>query len=118
MAVDNQYFRLPSVFWMVSVSSGIALLTLATFTPAVVPHEYLGPIGWLTRYLVNEWPAILNILMVFTIASHTVEACCAVNTAKNKSIENPARRKWLISVFVFGYFSYRHLLAYKPNKSK
>ncbi|XP_068597372.1 transmembrane protein 254 isoform X2 [Brachionichthys hirsutus] len=114
-----QYFRRTSLFWMLSVTFGVAHLTCIVFAPGQIPFHYFGPYGSFCRYLVDHHAGSLYKGWWACLAVHVVEAFVALKVCRNKGISNMTTRcLWFVQTFLFGFASLGLLFRYHPKRPK
>ncbi|XP_075790883.1 transmembrane protein 254 isoform X2 [Pelodiscus sinensis] len=98
-ASPSGYFRRTSPFWVGAIAVSLSYFAWAVFLPSTIPYHNLGPLGHLTKYLVDNHPKLLYNGI--------------------KGITDPSVQcRWFIQTFFFGVASLSHLLAYKPPPKK
>nr|XP_006114472.1 transmembrane protein 254 [Pelodiscus sinensis] len=91
----------------------------AVFLPSTIPYHNLGPLGHLTKYLVDNHPKLLYNGFWLAWGIHIAEALYSIKLCKIKGITDPSVQcRWFIQTFFFGLASLSHLLAYKPPPKK
>ncbi|XP_053244154.1 transmembrane protein 254-like [Podarcis raffonei] len=111
------YFRRSNLFVMVAILAGLSYCGLAVFSPSTIPYDLLGPLGTVTKYLVENHKTLLNIGYLVTWLGHVGEALVALKLCKMKGITDPStQRLWLVQTFFFGMGSLYLLLTYNPRK--
>ncbi|XP_068597373.1 transmembrane protein 254 isoform X3 [Brachionichthys hirsutus] len=83
-----QYFRRTSLFWMLSVTFGVAHLTCIVFAPGQIPFHYFGPYGSFCRYLVDHHAGSLYKGWWACLAVHVVEAFVALKVCRYPTIQH------------------------------
>ncbi|XP_032398049.1 transmembrane protein 254 [Etheostoma spectabile] len=113
------YFRRTSLFWIVSVTLGVAYFTCIVFAPERIPFEYLGLFGTFCRHLVENYAGIMYKGWWAAFAIHVLEALVALRVCSNKGVSSPAARSlWFVQTFLFGFASLGLLLKYDPERPK
>uniref|UniRef100_A0A670HWL6 Transmembrane protein 254 n=1 Tax=Podarcis muralis TaxID=64176 RepID=A0A670HWL6_PODMU len=111
------YFRRSNLFVMVAILVGLSYHGWAVFSPSTIPYDLLGPLGTVTKYLVENHKTLLDIGCLLTWLGHVGEALCALKLCKMKGITDPStQRLWLVQTFFFGIGSLYFLLTYNPRK--
>ncbi|XP_006821285.1 transmembrane protein 254-like [Saccoglossus kowalevskii] len=117
MAGKN-YFKVAHPFWIVTIGFGITLTGFAAYRPDLVPYHYLGPLGTLTKYLVDNHSVALSRGFPIIWIIHGVEAILTLPVCSMKGIGGSARIKWFLQTFALGIASFYNLLVYHPRKLK
>uniref|UniRef100_A0A3P9ACX3 Transmembrane protein 254 n=1 Tax=Esox lucius TaxID=8010 RepID=A0A3P9ACX3_ESOLU len=55
----GDYFRRASLFWIITVTLSMGYFTWTVFWPQHVPYDNLGPLGTLSKYLVDNHHALM-----------------------------------------------------------
>ncbi|XP_072534356.1 transmembrane protein 254 [Salminus brasiliensis] len=112
----SAYFRRSSLFWIVAVTVSMGFYTWTVFWPQQIPYDSLGPLGALSKYLVNEHYSILYKGWWAAWAIHTIEALVALKVCSDKGITSSfTRLLWFSQTVLFGFASLGLLLKYKPD---
>ncbi|XP_049592827.1 transmembrane protein 254 [Syngnathus scovelli] len=114
----NNYFKRTSLYWIVSITFGLAYFSCIVFAPEVIPYHLLGPFGTFCRYLVDNHAGVLYKGWWATLAIHVVEALVSLKVCRNKGITSPTRFLWFLQTFVFGFASLGLLIKYNPQRRK
>ena len=116
--VSKSYFKHTNPLISFLVIAGMTLCHLGCYYPHVVPDEYMGPIGWMYRYLAYSKPFLLFIIYYCAIVAHLAEGFYALYLTKKKGIIDPfTRLKWFIQTTALGIFSLSFLIEYNPEKN-
>ncbi|XP_030628482.1 transmembrane protein 254 [Chanos chanos] len=111
------YFRRTSLFWIITVTLSMGYFTWTVFWPSEVPYGSLGPLGSLSKYLVDNHYHYMYYGWWMSWAVHMMEAILALKMCGDKGIESAlARTLWFGQTFLFGFASLGLLLKYKPDK--
>ncbi|ELU18392.1 hypothetical protein CAPTEDRAFT_227629 [Capitella teleta] len=111
--LNHSYFESPHIVWLISIPAALGLLSAACLCPAYLPYAYLGPIGSLTRVLVDDYPSLVAFLFYTTWLLHVLEAYMAARLCSRLHLWSNNTWKWVIQTFVFGVFSLRLLKAHE-----
>ena len=115
----EKYFKYANPFTYMLVIVGMTTCHLGCYNPHAVPDQYMGPIGWLFRYLVYSHPLAIQVIYHSAIIVHVGEAIYSLHVAKSKGITDSATRlKWFLQTLLLGFGSLRLLLPYTPKKSR
>ena len=108
---SKSYFKQTNPIVAIMVVSGMILCHLGCFNPKIVPHQYMGPIGWLYEYLVYSQPIAIQLIYFSAVAVHIAEGFYALHLSKKKGIvDTVARFKWFIQTSILGIFSLSYLI--------
>ncbi|CAI5774357.1 transmembrane 254-like [Podarcis lilfordi] len=72
------YFRRSNLLVMVAIFVGLSYHGWAVFSPSTIPYDLLGPLGTVTKYLVENHKTLLNIGYLITWLIHIGEALYAL----------------------------------------
>ncbi|CAB1343464.1 unnamed protein product [Coregonus sp. 'balchen'] len=90
------YFRRSSLFWITTVTLSMGYFTWTVFWPQQVPYVKLGPLGTLSRYLVDNHHSLMY--------------------KGDKGVDGTRTRcLWFVQTVLFGFASLGLLLKYKPD---
>ncbi|XP_076830368.1 transmembrane protein 254 [Brachyhypopomus gauderio] len=110
------YFRRSSFFWIMTVTLSMGYYTLVVFWPERIPYASLGPLGAISKHLVNEHYGVLYMGWWLSWVVHVFEALVALKVCSDKGINSPSTRLlWFIQTVLFGFASLGLLLKYKPD---
>lgn len=113
------YFRYTKLHWMVLITTGMALYSWAIFSPQTFPYTFLGPIGTMVKYMVDNHLTLFKIGYYGSWVIHVAEAFISFKIFEAKGITDPvAQLKWFVQTIFFGFGSFGLLLAYNPQKKK
>ncbi|XP_054839747.1 transmembrane protein 254 [Eublepharis macularius] len=113
------YFQRTHWAWMAAIIVGLTYYGWVVFSPETMPHDYLGPLGTFTKYLVENHKLYLDVGYAATWAVHVLEAIYAVKLCWDKGITDLSTQFWWgVQTFLFGFASIMHLLLYEPPKDK
>ncbi|XP_036430487.1 transmembrane protein 254 [Colossoma macropomum] len=113
----HAYFRRSSLFWIVTVTLSMSYYTWVVFWPHQVPYDSLGPLGALSKHLVNEHYSIMYKGWWCAWAIHSFEALVALKVCSDKGIDSLSTRLlWFAQTVLFGFASLGLLLKYKPDR--
>ncbi|XP_061490923.1 transmembrane protein 254 isoform X2 [Rhineura floridana] len=113
----STYFRRTKTLFMVVITGGLSYYTWALFFPSTIPYNLLGPLGTLTKYLVENHKTTLQIGYVVTWLIHLADAFYALRLCKIKGItDGSTQLQWFVQTFLFGLSSLIYLLVYSPKK--
>ncbi|XP_041353016.1 transmembrane protein 254-like [Gigantopelta aegis] len=113
--VDDNYFKLPHPFWIVSIAFGLWLLFMSTFAPYRIPC-YLGPVCWIGRYMGTQYPLVCKLLCLGTVIIHCLEAAYAELLCLDKQLSMSASIKWTLQTLMFGFASLIRLKDYSGHQ--
>ncbi|XP_026876762.2 transmembrane protein 254 [Electrophorus electricus] len=110
------YFRRSSVSWIMVVMLSMGFYTWVVFWPDQVPYASLGPLGAISKHLVNEYYGVLYKGWWLAWVVHVFESLVALKLCSDKGINSPSTRLlWFIQTILFGFASLGLLLKYKPD---
>ncbi|XP_055774568.1 transmembrane protein 254 isoform X1 [Salvelinus fontinalis] len=128
------YFRRTSIFWITIVALSMGYFTLlvvwgewknvpalrngkwTVFWPQQVPYDNLGPLGTLSRYLVNNYHSLMYKGWWAAWVIHVAEALVAMKVCSDKGVDGTMTRcLWFVQTALFGFASLGLLLKYKPD---
>ncbi|XP_029927267.1 transmembrane protein 254 [Myripristis murdjan] len=113
------YFRRTSLFWIITVTLSMGYFTCTVFVPEKIPFESLGPLGTLSRHLVDNHADLMYKGWWAAWAVHAFEACIALKVCSQKGIDSMATRcLWFVQTVLFGFASLGLLIKYKPERPK
>ncbi|XP_071400800.1 transmembrane protein 254 [Centroberyx affinis] len=113
------YFRRTNLFWIITVTFSMGYFTCTVFVPEKIPFENLGPLGTLSRYLVDNHADLMYKGWWAMWAVHVLEAVVAMRVCSQKGIDNAATRcLWFVQTVLFGFASLGLLLKYDPERPK
>ncbi|KAM6956373.1 transmembrane protein 254 [Aplochiton taeniatus] len=113
------YFKRTSLFWITAVTLAMGYYTCVVFLPGKIPYENLGPLGSLSKNLVNNHSGLLYKGWWAAWAVHVVEALVAMRVCSAKGIDaSGTRLLWFVQTVLFGFASLGLLLKYNPNRPK
>jgi len=116
-SVDRNYFQSPHPMWWAIVPGGLYICFMSWYNPAYVQTMwYLGPVATLAHHLGTQYTTVMFLVNLFAWFAHAGEALYATQLCTQKGITDPKTViKWLVQTFVFGFFSLKFLLKYKPR---
>ncbi|CAB1312482.1 unnamed protein product [Coregonus sp. 'balchen'] len=110
------YFRRASIFWITTVALSMGYFTWTVFWPQQVPYDNLGPLGTLSRYLVDNHHSLMYKGWWAAWVVHVAEALVAMKVCSNKGVDGTMTRcLWFVQTVLFGFASLGLLLKYKPD---
>ncbi|XP_041922035.1 transmembrane protein 254 [Alosa pseudoharengus] len=110
------YFQRSGLFWIVTVTLSMSYYTWTVFWSEAIPYERLGPLGSLTKYLVDNHYPLLHYGWWLAWAIHFFEAVVAMKICSDKGVGSlKARCMWFVQTFLFGFASLGLLIKYKPD---
>ncbi|XP_055774575.1 transmembrane protein 254 isoform X2 [Salvelinus fontinalis] len=110
------YFRRTSIFWITIVALSMGYFTWTVFWPQQVPYDNLGPLGTLSRYLVNNYHSLMYKGWWAAWVIHVAEALVAMKVCSDKGVDGTMTRcLWFVQTALFGFASLGLLLKYKPD---
>ncbi|XP_063047998.1 transmembrane protein 254 [Engraulis encrasicolus] len=115
----RSYFKRSSWFWIITVTVSMGYYTWVVFSSETVPCDLLGPLGSLTKYLVDNHSSLIYNGWWLAWAIHLFEALVAMKICSDKGVESPtARCLWFVQTFLYGFASLGLLIKYKPDRLK
>ncbi|KAK3608982.1 hypothetical protein CHS0354_008543 [Potamilus streckersoni] len=114
----SDYFRFTHPFWVITIGTGLYVLTLSVFSPQHFTLGYLGPLGRLSTYLGTHYPGGIMALFVVAVILHIGETIYSWILCRRKALSSGATLKWMIQTFLFGLSSLMLLTAYDPHYKK
>ncbi|KYO27663.1 transmembrane protein 254 [Alligator mississippiensis] len=119
VAGSGRYFQRAGGLPMAVVAVSFGYLACAVFSPTTIPYESLGPLGHLTKYLVDNHHNLLHYGFWLAWGIHGAEALYSVKLCKTKGIiHGPTQLQWFFQTVVFGMASLYKLLEYKPPSKR
>jgi len=116
---EKQFYFIKTPFpWVVVISFGMGLLGLLEYRPEVVNHESLWFLGKLTKFLAEEYPAVITAIWYPALAAHVGEAIYAFILARQKNLSNACCYCWLLQTLCFGFASLYYLKQYDPTSNQ
>ncbi|KAJ8359871.1 hypothetical protein SKAU_G00163960 [Synaphobranchus kaupii] len=110
------YFKNPSLFWIATIGLSMGYYTCTVFWPEQMPFEMLGPLGSLSKYLLqNHYPLLYTGWWMAWLV-HMAEALYSLKVCSDKGVDSlTARGLWFLQTFLFGFASLILLLKYRPD---
>lgn len=110
------YFKNPSLFWISVIFFSMGYYTCTVFWPEQIPFDMLGPLGSLSKYLLeNHYPLLYTGWWMAWLV-HVAEALYSLKVCSDKGVDSlPTRGLWFLQTFLFGFASLILLLKYKPD---
>ncbi|KAL2083555.1 hypothetical protein ACEWY4_021328 [Coilia grayii] len=113
----RSYFKRSSWFWIITVTISMGYYTCVVFWSEAVPCDRLGPLGSLTKYLVDNHSSLLYNGWWLAWVIHLIEALVAMKICSDKGVQSSkARCLWFVQTVLFGFTSLGLLLQYKPDR--
>lgn len=109
----HAHFVFTTTFVAFLCVSGVALLTVSYVAPAYLPYDYLGPLGWLLKYLMINHPIIHTIGFYATVGIHIIEGMVAFKIAWESNLCLSSALSWLIQTTIVGFPSLNALKDYR-----
>ncbi|KAG9344383.1 hypothetical protein JZ751_011052 [Albula glossodonta] len=110
------YFKRTSLFWIATVSLSMGYYTCTVFWPEQLPYDKLGPLGSLSRYLVEHHHPLMYTGWWLAWLVHVGEALYSLKVCSDKGVDSlTARSLWFLQTFLFGITSLSLLLKYRPD---
>ncbi|XP_065197830.1 transmembrane protein 254-like [Sycon ciliatum] len=99
---DN-HFRVPSLIWFLLLDGGMALLTIITFRPELIPYSSLGKVlGPFLVYVSGLHTLTLGIFY-FAVVAHVGEALWALMLCRELNMTGLVTAMWTLQVFIVGF---------------
>jgi len=120
MAPDepSTFFKYANPYLAVLTIVGMTMCHLGCYNPQAIPDQYLGPIGWVYRFLVYTHPMTIQVIYHSAVAVHIGEAFYSLHVMNKKGITDRLTKfKWFVQTLVLGIGSLRFLLNYNPKKA-
>ncbi|XP_008121870.1 transmembrane protein 254-like [Anolis carolinensis] len=114
------YFRRTPLILMLMIGGTNAFHAWTFFAPQTIPYDKLGPLGTLTKYLLEHYNTPLRIWFVTIWILHTLFAFIVLKLCKEKGItDRMTQVRWFAQTVTYGLNSLFFLWIYKPPmKSK
>ncbi|XP_060622836.2 transmembrane protein 254-like [Anolis sagrei] len=109
------YFRRTPLILMLLIGGVNAYHAWTLFAPQTIPYDKLGPLGTLTKYLLEHYNTQLRIWFVTVWILHALWAFIVLKLCKEKGItDHTTQVRWFAQTITFGLNSLFFLWIYKP----
>ncbi|XP_043912219.1 transmembrane protein 254 [Protopterus annectens] len=110
----NNYFKLVHPGWVALITLSMGYFTWVVFSPSTVPFDKFGPLGALSKYLVDNYQNANYFGYGLAWAVHALEAVYTIKLCSDKGIsDKQAQMLWFGQTFLFGMASLHLLTSYK-----
>ncbi|XP_067322422.1 transmembrane protein 254-like [Anolis sagrei] len=113
------YFRRTPLPLMLLVIGLLGYLSWIFFAPQTIPFDKLGPLGTLTKYLLEHYSSLLRLWYVSAWIFHTLFAFIVLKVCKEKGItDHTTQFWWFAHTVAYGVIPLVFLWTYKPPMKK
>ncbi|KAJ8248221.1 hypothetical protein GJAV_G00239720 [Gymnothorax javanicus] len=110
------YFKNPSLFWMATISLSMGFYTCAVFWPELIPFDMLGPLGSLSKYLLENHYPLMYYGWWMAWLVHLAEALYSIKVCSDAGVDSMTTQGlWFLQTFLFGFASLSLLLKYRAS---
>ena len=115
---QKSYFEYGNPLISLAIIVGLLICHCGCYCPHIIPDQYMGPIGWLYRFLVYTHPVAIQITYHVALVVHFAEAVYSIHLMNSKGITDFSTRvKWFIQTLLFGFNSLHFLVKYKAKNT-
>ncbi|KAL5005411.1 hypothetical protein ScPMuIL_018867 [Solemya velum] len=116
-ALDPNTFHLSKPFWIVTLSSGLCCLLMATYAPMSVP-QFLGPLGRFVTEFGLKFPNVCSYLVMFVVIAHGLEALYTIKVCSDLKLNMVTTCKWTLQTMLWGFASLMQLVKLRSHEKK
>ncbi|XP_036399255.1 transmembrane protein 254-like [Megalops cyprinoides] len=112
---NGAYFERTSWRWAFPISALLLWFTWTVFWPGQNLYNTFGPLGFVSKYLVEHHYPLMYYGWWLALAIHIGEALYSLKVCREKGVDSVLTRfLWFLQTFLFGMASLHFLLEYEP----